>query len=201
MLNATEQADPKADIDSRRTFRTDRTIDSLTDHEGSPDVTYRIIETPVGALMLASTHRGLVRVAFECEGFDQVLEGLASKVGAHIVERSNRLDSATTEIEEYFAGKRTRFDIELDHRLSAGFKKLVQGSLIQIPYGDTASYTEVAERVGSPKAVRAVGTACATNPLPVVIPCHRVLRADGSLGGYIGGLDAKTVLLTLEKGA
>lgn len=118
-----------------------------------------------------------------------------------MLEAPARLDRAAAEVEEYFSGHRRAFDLPLDLSLSAGFRRTVQQYLPRIGYGATLSYREVAEQVGSPRAVRAVGTACATNPLPVVVPCHRVLRSDGSLGGYIGGLDAKTALLDLEAAA
>jgi methylated-DNA-[protein]-cysteine S-methyltransferase len=169
--------------------------------QGLIDVAYRTVDTPVGPLLLAATETGLVRVAFEREGFDSVLETLAAKISPRVVEAPRRLDKAATEIDEYFAGTRHAFDVPLDYTLSSGFRQNVQRFLPHIDYGHTQTYKEVAEHVGSPKAVRAVGTACATNPLPVVVPCHRVIRTDGSLGGYIGGLDAKTELLTLEKAA
>ncbi|MFW5417916.1 methylated-DNA--[protein]-cysteine S-methyltransferase [Nocardiopsis sp. CNT-189] len=169
--------------------------------EGVLDVAYRTLDTPVGPLLLAATARGLVRVAFEREGFDTVLEALAAKVSPRVLEAPARLDPAAAELEEYFAGRRHGFDVPLDHALSSGFRRIVQRCLPQIGYGRTRSYKEVAELVGNPKAVRAVGTACATNPLPVVVPCHRVLRTDGGLGGYIGGLEAKTTLLALENAA
>lgn len=165
------------------------------------DVGYRTLDTPVGPLLLAATETGLVRVAYEVEGFEAVLETLAAKLSPRLLEAPRRLDAVATELEEYFAGRRQTFDVPLDHALSSGFRGLVQRHLSHIGYGRTQSYREVAELVGRPKAVRAVGTACATNPLPVVVPCHRVLRADGSLGGYIGGLDAKSALLTLEHAA
>lgn len=165
------------------------------------DVAYRTIDTPVGPLLLAATETGLVRVAFEREGFDSVLETLATKVSPRILEAPRRLDAVAAELDEYFAGTRHEFDVPLDYALSSGFRQIVQRYLPHIGYGHTQSYKEVAEFVGNPKAVRAVGTACATNPLPVVVPCHRVLRTDGTLGGYIGGLDAKTTLLTLENAA
>lgn len=166
---------------------------------GLLDVAYRTIDTPVGALMLVATDLGLVRVAYECEGFDGVLETLAAKISPRILRAPARLDEAARQIEEYFAGRRREFDVALDDRLSAGFRRTVQRYLPRIDYGRTLTYTQVAELVGNPRAVRAVGTACATNPLPVVVPCHRVLRTDGTLGGYIGGLDAKTTLLALER--
>jgi methylated-DNA-[protein]-cysteine S-methyltransferase len=165
------------------------------------DIAYRTLATPVGTLLLAVTPAGLVRVAYEREGFDAVLDTLATKVSARILEVPGRLDVVARQLDEYFAGSRRSFDVPLDHALSAGFRKTVQLSLPDIAYGRTATYGEVAANVGNPKAVRAVGTACATNPLPVVVPCHRVLRSDGSLGGYVGGAAAKTTLLDLERAA
>lgn len=171
------------------------------DDAGLVEVAYRTLDTPVGPLLLAATAQGLVRVAFEREGFDAVLTALATRVSPRVLEAPRRLDEAAAELEEYFTGARRRFDLPLDRALSTGFREKVQCVLPQIDYGSTRSYKEIAELVGSPRAVRAVGTACATNPLPIVVPCHRVLRTDGALGGYIGGLDAKTALLTLERTA
>ncbi|GAA1340415.1 methylated-DNA--[protein]-cysteine S-methyltransferase [Kocuria palustris] len=168
---------------------------------GLVDVAYRTLETPVGPLLLAATETGLVRVAFEREGFDAVLESLAQRISPRVLEAPRRLDAAAVELDEYFEGRRHSFDVPLDFALTSGFRRSVQTSLPGIDYGRTRSYKEIAELVGSPRAVRAVGTACATNPLPVVLPCHRVLRSDGGLGGYIGGLEAKTALLSLEKAA
>ncbi|WP_068425004.1 methylated-DNA--[protein]-cysteine S-methyltransferase [Piscicoccus intestinalis] len=170
-------------------------------NDGLLDVAYRVFDSPVGPLLLAATPKGLVRVAYETEGFDSVLAALATKVSPRILLVPSRLDAVAVELEEYFAGERHEFDVPLDYALSSGFRQIVQRFLPRIGYGHTRSYKEVAELVGNPRAVRAVGTACATNPLPVVVPCHRVLRTDGSLGGYIGGLDAKTTLLSLEKAA
>lgn len=171
------------------------------DEAGILDVAYTTVDTPVGLLLLAATERGLVRVAFEQEDHDRVLAVLSEKVGARILRTPQRLDAVVREMDEYFAGSRTHFDLPLDFSLSSGFRQLVQQHLPHIGYGHTESYSEVARSVGSPRAVRAVGSACATNPLPVVVPCHRVLRADGSLGGYIGGTRAKTALLELERAA
>jgi methylated-DNA-[protein]-cysteine S-methyltransferase len=162
------------------------------------DVAYTTIDTPVGELLLAATPRGLVRVAYASEDHEKVLEQLASKISSRILRAPARLDLVARELDEYFAGHRRAFDVDLDLSLSHGFRQLVQRHLPEIAYGQTRSYREVAELVGNPKAVRAVGTACATNPLPVVVPCHRVLRADGSLGGYVGGAQAKSTLLHLE---
>ncbi|MEY8654114.1 methylated-DNA--[protein]-cysteine S-methyltransferase [Brachybacterium paraconglomeratum] len=171
------------------------------DDAGLVEVAYRTLDTPLGPLLLAATAQGLVRVAFEREGFDAVLAALASRVSPRVLEAPRRLDEAAVELEEYFTGTRRRFDLPLDRALSTGFREKVQRVLPRIDYGSTRSYKEIAELVGSPRAVRAVGTACATNPLPIVVPCHRVLRTDGALGGYVGGLDAKTALLTLERTA
>ena len=169
--------------------------------DGVLDVAYRVIDSPVGPLLLAATEQGLIRVAFALEGHDAVLQSLADQVSPRIVSAPARLDAAAREIDEYFAGRRHTFGLPLDWRLSAGFRRTVLGHLPEIGYGHTASYTAVAQLAGSPRAVRAVGTACATNPLPVVVPCHRVVRADGSMGGYRGGPEAKRALLTLEEAA
>jgi methylated-DNA-[protein]-cysteine S-methyltransferase len=166
--------------------------------EGLLDVAYTTIDSPVGTLLLAATPKGLVRVAYVVEDHDRVLETLASALSPRVLRAPRRLDAAARELEEYFAGRRRAFDLTLDLSLSRGFRQLVQRYLPQIGYGQTRTYGQVAELVGNPKAVRAVGTACATNPLPVVVPCHRVLRADGTPGGYIGGTDAKHALLKLE---
>lgn len=169
--------------------------------QGLVDVAYRTLDTPVGPLLLAATEQGLVRVAFEREGFAAVLAALAERISPRVLDAPGRLDPAARELEEYFAGARRGFDLPLDHRLSNGFRQHVQRHLSSIGYGRTETYRSVAERVGNPKASRAVGSACATNPLPIVVPCHRVLRTDGSLGGYIGGLEAKAALLELEAAA
>jgi methylated-DNA-[protein]-cysteine S-methyltransferase len=178
-----------------------RRLERQAESAGVLDVAYRTVDTPVGSLLLAATGQGLVRVAYERERFDHVLETLAAKISPRVLRAPARLDTIARQLDEYFTGRRTRFDLPLDYSLSAGFRQTVQHYLPHIGYGHTATYKQVAELVGNPKAVRAVGTACATNPLPVVVPCHRVLRGDGGLGGYIGGLDAKTILLTLEKAA
>jgi methylated-DNA-[protein]-cysteine S-methyltransferase len=165
------------------------------------DIAYRTIDTPVGSLLLAATETGLVRVAYATEDHDRVLESLSDRISPRILHHPARLDSAARELDEYFHGRRRTFGLNLDWRLSAGFRETVLRHLSDIAYGHTASYATVAELAGRPKAVRAVGTACATNPLPVIVPCHRVIRSDGSMGGYLGGLDAKTTLLELEAAA
>lgn len=182
-------------------------LEDAAAHNGLLDAAYRTIDSPVGSLMIVATERGIVRVAFEREGHDAVLESLAERLGPRILKSTSvqgvggKLGAAARELDEYFAGSRTAFDLPLDLSLSKGFRREVLDHLQGITYGRTETYSEVAAAAGSPRAVRAVGSACATNPLPVIVPCHRVLRSDGSLGGYLGGLDAKRALLSLEAAA
>lgn len=165
---------------------------------GAVDVAYRTLDSPVGRLLVCATDVGVLRVAFEIEGHDTVLDRLASTVSPRIVEAPSRLDAVARELDEYFRGERRAFDLPLDRRLSRGFQRTVLEHLADIGYGATASYASVALASGSPRAVRAVGTACATNPLPVVVPCHRVVRSDGTAGNYRGGMAAKQILIDLE---
>ena len=190
-----------ADTDADALARLHQTLERAAEEEGLLDVAYRTVDSPVGTLLLAATPRGLVRVAYDVEGHDRVLDTLATRLSPRVLRAPRRLDAVARELEEYFGGRRRRFDLPLDLSLSKGFRLLVQQHLASIGYAETRSYRQVAELVGNPKAVRAVGTACATNPLPVVLPCHRVLRADGSPGGYAGGPAAKITLLNLEAGA
>jgi len=166
--------------------------------DGILDVAYRTVDTPLGALLLAATEKGLVRVAYARQDHDKVLEQLASTVSPRLLRAPARLDAAAREIEEYFAGRRATFDLLLDFRLSRGFRRSVLAHLCDIAYGQTASYATLAAAAGSPRAFRAAGSACATNPLPIVVPCHRAVLSDGTLGRYVGGADAKQILLTLE---
>ena len=187
-----------ARVDAETMNRLHRRLVRQAEQERLLDVAYTVVDSPLGRLLLAATPRGLVRVAYASEEHDQVLDTLAQRLSPRILRAPQRLDVVARELEEYFAKHRQVFDLPLDLSLSHGFRQLVQQHLPEIGYGQTRSYRQVAELVGNPNAVRAVGTACATNPLPVVIPCHRVLRADGSLGGYIGGAAAKATLLNLE---
>jgi methylated-DNA-[protein]-cysteine S-methyltransferase len=165
---------------------------------GLLDVAYRTLDTPVGTLLLAATPIGLVRIAYAREGLDTVLEGLATRVSPRILNAPHRLDDTARQLEEYFAGRRHRFDLRLDFSLSSGFRRSVLAYLPDIEYGRTVSYQAVAAAVNNPRAVRSVGSACATNPLPLVIPCHRVIRSDGLIGTYLGGAQTKRQLLNLE---
>lgn len=171
---------------------------AVAQREGVLDIAYRVIDSPVGPLLLAATEHGLLRVAYAREDHDAVLAQLAEKISPRILYAPDRLDPVARELDEYFARTRRSFDLRLDWRLAGGFRSTVLHHLPDIGYGQTASYATVAALAGSPKAVRAVGTACAKNPLPVVVPCHRVVRSDGAMGGYLGGPDAKRLLLDLE---
>jgi methylated-DNA-[protein]-cysteine S-methyltransferase len=195
-MNNVFAALPEVDADANRRLHA-RLVAAATD-SGLLDVAYRTIDSPVGALLLAATDEGVVRVAFDCENHDEVLAALADRVSPRILRAPARLDNVAHQLDEYFAGRRAAFDVALDFRLSAGFRRTVLEQLRRIGYGKTASYAEVAARAGNPKAVRAVGTACALNPLPLVVPCHRVVRSDGAAGNYRGGAQAKLALLALE---
>ncbi|MGH3530406.1 MAG: methylated-DNA--[protein]-cysteine S-methyltransferase [Mycobacterium sp.] len=164
------------------------------------DVAYRTLDSPVGSLLIAATPAGLVRVAFSSEGHDAVLQNLSDHISSRLLRAPARLDAVARQLDEYFSGRRHTFDVPLDWQLCTGFRRTVLGHLaVDVNYGTTASYGTLARLSGSPKAVRAVGTACATNPIPVVVPCHRVIRADGAMGGYRGGHAAKRALLDLER--
>jgi len=188
-------------VDADALSRLHRRLEQEAEQANLVDVAYTTIDSPLGKLLLAATPTGLVRVAYANEDHDKVLETLSEKLSPRLLRAPKRLEMVAREIDEYFGKHRRTFDVKLDLSLSRGFRQLVQTHLPEIAYGQTRSYRDVAELVGNPRAVRAVGTACATNPLPIVVPCHRVLRTDGSLGGYIGGLEAKTALLSLEAAA
>lgn len=208
MNDATTYRSEAADIfaplfvdDSNVRERLHERLAAAAETEGILDVAYRAIDTPIGPLLLAATDRGLVRVAFAGEDHDSVLIELAERVSPRVLKAPARLDDVAREIDEYFAGRREAFDLSLDLRLSRGFRREVLTHLLEIGYGTTATYAWVAAAAGNPKAVRAAGSACATNPIPIVVPCHRVIRSDGTLGGYGGGLDVKQALLALEASA
>ncbi|HZB50929.1 MAG TPA: methylated-DNA--[protein]-cysteine S-methyltransferase [Mycobacteriales bacterium] len=188
------------DVDEDAQHRLHARLATAAADAGLLDVAYRTLDTPYGPLLLAATERGLVRVAWSREGHDRVLAQLADRVSRRILRAPARLDRAAREIEEYLDRRRTAFDLPLDLRLAAGFRRAVLDRLTEVGYGRTVSYGQLAAAAGSPRAVRAVGTACATNPLPLVVPCHRVVRGDGSPGQYNGGPEVKQALLGLEAG-
>ena len=170
--------------------------------EGLVDVAFERHESPLGPLVLGATSEGLVRVGLPVEGEDAVLEDLAARISPRVLcAPRESVTRARRQLDEYFAGRRQRFDVPLDWRLSKGFRREVLRATAQIPYGRTASYGEVAGAAGSPAAFRAAGSALATNPLPILVPCHRVLPRGGGLGDYRGGAAAKERLLRLEGAA
>jgi methylated-DNA-[protein]-cysteine S-methyltransferase len=175
-----------------------RRVSDRAADEGLADVSYAPVDSPFGTLLLAATKRGLVRVAFPEEDTDSVLERLARRLSPRIVEAPSRLDRARRELEEYFSGRRHEFELTLDWRLVGPFGRRVLRVTSEIPYGGVLSYAEVALDAGSPRGSRAAGNALGSNPIPIVIPCHRVLRTGGALGGYGGGLERKRWLLELE---
>jgi methylated-DNA-[protein]-cysteine S-methyltransferase len=167
--------------------------------EGLLDVAYATVDSPLGALLVAGTPRGLVRVAYtDHADADAVLADIAGKLSPRILEAPARLDDARRELDDYFAGRRDAFDLPIDWSLTRGFAGDVLRQTARIPFGATSTYAEVASRAGSPRAVRAAGNALGANPIPVVVPCHRVLRTGGALGGYTGGVERKEFLLRLE---
>jgi methylated-DNA-[protein]-cysteine S-methyltransferase len=174
---------------------------ALAERRGLLDVSYRTVDSPLGLLLLAATGGGLVRVAFSSEDHDAVLARLASDISPRILRTPRRLDEAAHQLDEYFAGKRRAFSVPVDLQLARGFRRSVLEHLRCIPYGVTQSYAAVARAAGNPTAVRAAASACSHNPLPLVVPCHRVVRSDGSAGEYLAGPEAKRTLLAMEAAA
>jgi len=169
--------------------------------EGVAEIAYALLDAPVGRLLVAASSRGLVRIAYELEngGVDSVLDAIAERLSPSIVEAPARLDDARRELDEYFAGRRRGFDLEVDWRLArSAFTRRVLEATARIPFGETSTYRDVAIAAGSPKAFRAAGSALGSNPIPIVVPCHRVLASAGGIGGYTGGLERKRVLLGIE---
>ncbi len=168
------------------------------DAEGLLDVAYATMDSPFGPLLLATTPRGLVRVNLPAYDPGETLEELATQISPRVMEAPAKLDKARRELDLYFEGKLRDFDLPLDYRLAKGFRLKVVRAIARIPYGQTRSYTDMARSAGNERAVRAAGTACGANPIPIVVPCHRVLRTGGALGGYGGGLPMKVALLEME---
>jgi methylated-DNA-[protein]-cysteine S-methyltransferase len=188
---------PSAEADERSREAAARLASAAADRD-LLDVAIATVQSPVGDLLVAVTPRGLVRVAFEDEDSDDVLEDLAARLSPRILESARATDRVRRELQEYFERERTRFDLRIDRRLMGTFAKQVLAATSRVPFGRTTTYGELAQRIGHPRAARAVGTALGSNPVPVVVPCHRVLRAGGALGGYGGGLPRKELLLELE---
>src|SRR5262249_27058883 len=166
--------------------------------EGLADVSYAPVDSPFGELLAAPTRRGLVRLAYPEQDLDSVLESLARRLSPRLVEAPTPLEEVRRELEEYFAGRRRRFELALDLTLVGPFARRVLHATSEIPYGGVLSYAGGASDTGSPRGSRAAGNALGSNPIPIVIPCHRVLRTGGALGGYGGGPERKRWLLELE---
>jgi methylated-DNA-[protein]-cysteine S-methyltransferase len=167
---------------------------------GLLDVAYATLDSPVGTLLLASTDRGLVRLAYvDFEGEQRVIAELASRISPRVLAAPRRLDAPRRELDQYFAGSRHRFDVPIDWRLTHGFGRRVLRATAAIPYGAVSSYKQVAAAAGSPRGSRAAGNALGSNPIPIVVPCHRVLHSGGGLGGYTGGVERKRLLLEVER--
>lgn len=165
---------------------------------GLLDVAYAYEDSPFGRLLLASTARGVVRIGLPNQDAEELLDDLSARVSPRVLEAPDRLDEVRRELDLYFEGRLNDFELPLDWSLTSGFRGKVQRAIFDIPYGETRSYTEMARSAGNERAVRAAGTACGSNPIPIVVPCHRVLRTGGGLGGYGGGLPMKRALLELE---
>lgn len=168
---------------------------------GLLDVAYATDDGPLGRLVLAATPAGLVRLAYADDGEETVLSELAARVSPRVLAAPRRLDDARRQLDEYLAGRRRSFELALDRRLLSGFAQRVMAAAAAIPYGATATYGDVAIAAGSPRGARAAGNALGANPLPVVLPCHRVVHAGGGLGGYTGGPARKRILLGIETSA
>lgn len=168
--------------------------------EGIIDVAVEQHDSPIGRLTIAATADGIARIGLPNETYDEVLNDVAARISPRVMRTSREVvETLRGELDEYFAGVRKMFDVALDWRLTTGFRREILRAAARIPYGGTASYGQVAADAGSARAVRAAGSALATNPLPIVVPCHRVLPASGALGEYRGGRDAKAFLLGLER--
>jgi methylated-DNA-[protein]-cysteine S-methyltransferase len=166
---------------------------------GLLDVAYATLDSPLGPLLLATTPQGLIRVAYlSSHDESEVLEHLSATVSPRVLAAAWRLDEPRRELDEYFAGRRRQFDLPLDWRLTRGFARRVLEATAKIPYGTTATYKQVAGVAGNPLASRAAGNALGSNPIPIVVPCHRILHSSGGLGGYTGGLEKKRRLLAVE---
>ena len=167
--------------------------------EGLLDVAYATVDSPFGPLLVAATPRGLVKISFPVVyDPDETLEELASRISPRVLEAPGQLDDVRRQLDLYFEGRLREFDLPLDWQLSKGFRRRALRAIDRIPYGMTRSYTQIARSAGNERAVRAAGTACGSNPIPIVVPCHRVLRSGGALGGYGGGLPMKEALLRME---
>jgi methylated-DNA-[protein]-cysteine S-methyltransferase len=188
---------PSADADGRARAASDQLAAAAVDRD-LLDVAVAPVGSPIGELLVAVTPRGLAYVAFEDEDRDELFIRLARELSPRILEHAAAADDVRRQLDEYFEGGRTRFALRLDRRLIHGIARDVLTATAKVPFGRTTTYGELAGKIGHPKAARAVGNALGSNPIPIVVPCHRVLRTGGALGGYAGGLARKKQLLRLE---
>jgi methylated-DNA-[protein]-cysteine S-methyltransferase len=186
---------PAAGLDAERLMGS---LGPRAEAAGLVDVAYASMDSPLGELLVAVTPRGVVRVSYASEIADQVLAELAERVSPRVLRLPRRTDELRRELDEYFAGSRQQFDIAVDWSLVRGFARGVLHATAGVPFGQVSTYRQMAEAAGSPRASRAAGNALGSNPIPIVVPCHRVLHSGGGLGGYAGGLERKKLLLTLE---
>ena len=185
--------EPPLDLDGLRAELARRAA-----HEGVLDVAYGVADSPLGPLTVIVTDRGLIRLSYAHEAIDEQLDEIATRVSPRILAAPERTDPVRRQLDEYFAGGRRRFEVPIDWRLVRGFAGDVLRATARIPFGSVSSYRAVAANAGSPNAYRAAGNALGSNPVPIVVPCHRVLHTGGGLGGYTGGLERKRYLLQLE---
>jgi methylated-DNA-[protein]-cysteine S-methyltransferase len=190
MTGTTKSRDLKRNIEALRERATE---------EGLLDIAYATVDSPFGTLLLARTPRGLVRLGLPNEDPEGLLVDLSGRISPRVLEAPAGFDQERRELDDYFAGRRHDFDLPIDWQLSHGFLLRARQGIAAIPYGETRTYTDLARGAGNERAVRAAGSACSRNPIPLVVPCHRVLRSDGSLGGYAGGLEMKEELLKMER--
>jgi len=187
------RAGPALDLDRLRAALARQAAD-----DGLLDVAHGTYDSPLGTLTVIVTPRGLVRLSYPGEGIAAQLDELADRVSPRILEAPERTDAVRRQLDEYFDGARRAFDVPIDWRLVRGFAGDVLRATARIPFGSVSSYRQIAEEAGSPSAYRAAGNALGSNPVPIVVPCHRVLHVSGGLGGYTGGLDRKRFLLRHE---
>ena len=199
LLAELERSIPTPSADELVSLRAGLAADA--EREGVLDVAYRSMDSPYGSLLLAATEKGLVRVGLASEDHDEILDGLAETVSPRMLRCGHRTDPIVRQLDEYFSGDRRRFDVALDLHLVRGFRHDVLTHLVDVGYGTTISYAVLAAASGNPRAVRAAGSACSHNPIPLVVPCHRVVRSDGSVGNYAGGSEMKVSLLAMESGS
>jgi methylated-DNA-[protein]-cysteine S-methyltransferase len=177
-------------------------LDHAAENAGLLDVAYATLDSPAGRLLLAATPRGVVTVAYTDDDaqLDQTLERLANTISPRVLASPRRLDEPRRELDQFFAGDRRRFDVALDWQLTRGFGRRVLEATARIPFGSVSTYKQVATEAGSPRGSRAAGNALGANPIPIIVPCHRVLHSTGGLGGYTGGIERKRLLLAIEQG-